>query len=391
MLIFEDIITLDNLETTFLELSYNSKSFNTYSQKLNLEKIYNDLNSGKFTFEKPKNFVQNADNKRKHYYFGGVEQLVSKLIYNYLNEIIEPTYIENLFSNRKGKSHKHAVFNLQKNMQNMPNGVVLRMDIEKYYDTISHEILLVQLQKYLDKKLLELINKLLKVMNKFDKGIVSGSSLSNLFGNLYLSEIDIFVFKNMKQLSYIRFVDDMSVVCKNTMEAASLKDILEGFLAQKLGLKLSSKKTFIRYISEGCVFLGYKIFADKLLALDEYKISVNKDINDILCGKSNLSTVQIKNKIKAIKSKLKNTNETQVFDQISKIDEILKNGGKFMSKMPINKEVESQEIVVKLDKNHEQNMHENIIIQEIKLLNLLNLTPWDAMIKIKQWKDSISS
>jgi hypothetical protein len=423
--VFSKISDLENLETIFLEFAYSNKSKgieDSYSkncsrtkesEELNLENLQNDLLNEKFEFLPLKHFVLKPGKKRQHFHFGVAEQIVSRSIYVVLRELAEPYFIENLFSNRRQKSYKHAVLNLQKSMQNQTNSAVLRLDIEKYYDSIDHTILISQLKKIVDDKTLKLIKNLLQIMNPNGCGIVSGSSLSNLFGNLYLADFDILISRNLNNPTYMRFVDDMAVICKNIEEANKLKKIIEKTLDNKLKLRLSQEKSFIRSATDGCTFLGYNIFPGKLMLLENYTKTANNDLEKIISGNSGLTTKQIKCKIKAIKSKLKNADEPELREKLAKIDEILKNGINELKsfslvsnteidqiKLPsqIQRETTESEIVketcidVAIKKSKFSSKHMSLeIANEIKNLNILDLTPWNALIIIKNWQDRILS
>jgi len=58
---------------------------------------------------------------------------------------------------------------------------------------------------------------------------------------------------------YVRYADDFVVLCNGPKaEALAIKEELGGFLSS-MGLKLSEEKTKITHITEGFVFLGYRV------------------------------------------------------------------------------------------------------------------------------------
>jgi hypothetical protein len=438
LLCYDKITNLDRLETTLLELCYKGSGVTDEEfDKIDLARVQAELGAGTFKFAAPKYLTAGSGSERRKYIsFELIERLVIRLLYTALSEILEPQFIDNLFSHRKNKSYKHAIINLQESMRLNADGIVVRLDVEKYYDSIDHEILLLALEKYVDKKSVDLVRSLLTVFGNDGKGIFSGSSLSNLFGNLYLSSVDHLVTDALQNPTYIRFVDDMAMVCKDMATAQDLRETIELYLDKKLKLKLSARKSFLRGVSDGCKFLGYDIFPEKLFLLKDYIDSTNEKLDKILCGQSGLTDEQIRNKIRSIKGKLKNTCEIALRDKVEEVDKILRAGGSFLRSRTRNiaasaskeavqpssflknkgqlasadeKSYEKQEVLssTNLAQNFKREDHvtqksdnnlpkipqtgrvESQIVAEIQNLNMLNLTPWEAFLCVKRWQESI--
>src|SRR2546427_5248141 len=61
---------------------------------------------------------------------------------------------------------------------------------------------------------------------------------------------------------YVRYADDFVILCNGTkVEAQSMKEELGGFLTN-IGLTLSEEKTKVTHITEGFIFLGYKVIRE---------------------------------------------------------------------------------------------------------------------------------
>ena len=121
----------------------------------------------------------------------------------------------------------------------------LRFDIEKYYPSINHEILLDILRKILKsrqgQKLLK--TEILPFLNKIgiqNKGLPLGNYLSYVLAGIYLLPLDIKLIKLNKP--FLRVQDDYLVFCKNKKEPERiLKEIIEPVL-DKLKLNLNINK-----------------------------------------------------------------------------------------------------------------------------------------------------
>lgn len=74
------------------------------------------------------------------------------------------------------------------------------------------------------------------------------------------------VIKPIKpRVSYVRYADDFVIVLRNLSKerAESIKSKLSEWVSAELGLILSPEKTKITHITDGFIFLGYKIMARK--------------------------------------------------------------------------------------------------------------------------------
>ena len=141
----------------------------------------------------------------------------------------------------------------------------LRFDIEKYYPSINHEILLDILRKILKsrqgQKLLK--TEILPFLNKIgiqNKGLPLGNYLSYVLAGIYLLPLDIKLIKLNKP--FLRVQDDYLVFCKNKKEPERiLKEIIEPEL-NKLELKININKLNSGKFHQNPVeFMGFKYYA----------------------------------------------------------------------------------------------------------------------------------
>ena len=158
---------------------------------------------------------------------------------------------------------------------------VLEGDIEKCFDTISHEWLLQNV--HMDKGILDMWLKAGFVWDgelfSTDEGTPQGGIISPILANLALDGIEKILnehFGDLKRrlgrrrhlaLHFVRYADDFFISCndKEILEK-EVKPLLKEFLGQR-GLKLSEDKTKITHIDEGFDFLGFNIrkYKGKLL------------------------------------------------------------------------------------------------------------------------------
>ena len=153
----------------------------------------------------------------------------------------------------------------------------LRFDIEKYYPSINHEILLDILRKILKsrqgQKLLK--TEILPFLNKIgiqNKGLPLGNYLSYVLAGIYLLPLDIKLIKLNKP--FLRVQDDYLVFCKNKKEPEKiLKEIIEPVL-DKLKLNLNINKLNSGKFHQNPVeFMGFRYYAG-IFTISERKIEL---------------------------------------------------------------------------------------------------------------------
>ena len=93
-----------------------------------------------------------------------------------------------------------------------------------------------------------------------EKGVPVGNLTSQGFANLYLTELDNFVKRDLRARHYIRYMDDF-VILGEYAELAAMLEKIEAFLRDELALELNPK-TAILCVQNGISFVGYRIWPD---------------------------------------------------------------------------------------------------------------------------------
>jgi RNA-directed DNA polymerase len=109
-----------------------------------------------------------------------------------------------------------------------------------------------------------------------EDGTPQGGIVSPLLANIYLNELDQFIYAKWEGLSshekyyrqgtqhtrcfIVRYADDFVALVKGTMkEAERLKADIADFLDRELHLELSAEKTLVTPVDKGIDFLGFHI------------------------------------------------------------------------------------------------------------------------------------
>ena len=86
-----------------------------------------------------------------------VDRLIQQALLQVLQPLIDPTFSEHSYGFRPGRSAHQAVLAAQQHVQ-AGYGIVVDVDLEKFFDRINHDILMDRLAKRIaDKRVLRLI------------------------------------------------------------------------------------------------------------------------------------------------------------------------------------------------------------------------------------------
>lgn len=136
----------------------------------------------------------------------------------------------------------------------------LKCDIKKYFNSIDHEILINLLKKInFSEDEMWFIKKLIKEQpNQMKIGLPLGNQSSQWFALFYLNSIDRFIKEKLRIKNYIRYMDDMILICRDKKYLQFCKREIQQKLKNVLNLELN-QKTQIGKVSNGIDFLGYNI------------------------------------------------------------------------------------------------------------------------------------
>lgn len=223
--------------------------------------------------------------------------IVQKILYNYLNNIVEKEF-EKLpkvsFAYRKGLNAQKAA---QKVFSDINEGYVyaLDADLKGFFDMISHELLFAEVKKIIRNmpEVQQLIyrfihvdkgwtikrrNKTKIIRKKREKGIPQGGIISGMLANIYLHQFDTWIMEtlnNKYDLRYTRYADDFVILSKNADEILCIQKECKDFLSDiDLELHPDPKKTKIIAIvrNQSLDFVGFKI-SKKYIGIKEQNVN----------------------------------------------------------------------------------------------------------------------
>lgn len=176
------------------------------------------------------------------------------------------------------------------------------MDIRKYFESIPHDILKAKLAKIIHDE--RFLNLLYEIIDTTDKGIPLGFYTSQWFANFYLTELDHYITEKLKAKHYIRYMDDMVVFGSNKRELHKIRNLINEFIENNLGLKMKDnwqvcKMYYVNKKGKGVGsdldFMGFRFFRDRTILRKSIMFKMTR-------------------KAKRISKKLQNNHKITVYD-----------------------------------------------------------------------------
>ncbi len=294
------LLTEDYLKSCFGELKKNASpgvdrvSVSEYGENLeeNISDLVNRMKKWQYRPQPVKRVnIKKPDGRNRPLGLPSTEdKVVQQGIKQILEEVFEEEFLDASYGFRPGKSCHGALEALDKSIMTCPVNYVVDVDVENFFDSISHKWMIEALkQKISDRNFLRLISRFLKsgVMEsgKYisqDKGSPQGMILSPILANIYLHYIlDQWFEKKVKPCfkgysAMFRYADDVVFCFQKGEEARKFFEVLKKRLA-RYGLKISESKSkiiqFGRYADENMRkrgkkpdsfdFLGFTHYCDK--------------------------------------------------------------------------------------------------------------------------------
>lgn len=270
---FEEIGSLENLFEAwreFLNGKRNKLDVQEFSLHLadNIFSLHRDLINRAYRHGGYSSF-KISDPKPRNIHKAPVrDRLLHHAVYRVLYPHFDRKFISDSFSCRLEKGTHKALnrfraFGYKVSKNNTKQCWVLKCDVQKFFASVDHQILLKILREHLDTNTLWLCER---VIESFEvapgQGLPLGNLTSQLFANIYLNELDQFIKHGLREKYYLRYADDFAIFSQDKEHLTGILPKISGFLTDNLKLKLHNDKVFIRTIGSGVDFLGWVHFPD---------------------------------------------------------------------------------------------------------------------------------
>ena len=181
-----------------------------------------------------------------------------------LEPIFEPLFHKSSHGFRPERGARSAVAEAKRYVEE-GYGVVVNLDISKFFDRVNWQRLLARLAQYVDdKRVLKLIHRMLRakvVMPDGTKirvveGTPQGGPLSPLLSNVVLNELDWEL--DRRGLRFVRYADDANIYVRSRRAGERVMDSTRRFIEGRLRLKINEEKSTVT-TSDKVHFLGFRL------------------------------------------------------------------------------------------------------------------------------------
>lgn len=190
-----------------------------------------------------------------------VDRFIQQAVLQVLQQQWDPTFSDHSYGFRPGRSAHQAVTKAQQYIAE-GNGVVVDIDLEKFFDRVNHDRLMAALAKRIaDKRMLKLIRTFLNagvmengLVSPVDEGTPQGGPLSPLLSNIVLDELDREL--EQREHRFVRYADDCNIYVRTQRAGERVMENITAFISKKLKLKVNSAKSAVARPGER-KFLGF--------------------------------------------------------------------------------------------------------------------------------------
>lgn len=238
-----------------------------------------------------------------------IDRLIQQAIAQVLNKVFDNDFSEYSYGFRPKRSAQMA---LKQSKIYIEEGysIVVDMDLEKFFDTVNHDILMSMLaNKIEDKRVLKLIRAFLNsgimingIVVRKEDGTPQGGPLSPLLSNILLDKLDVELEERGHR--FVRYADDCNIYVRSQRAGLRVLSSITKYLEKNLKLKVNKSKSAVAEVMKR-KFLGYSFYYSK---------------GDVRFRVHDKSFERLKTKLKEATNRNKSMNFK---DRIKKVNEII--------------------------------------------------------------------
>jgi RNA-directed DNA polymerase len=269
--LYDKICTFENIYNAYTKARRGKRHTDEvlefeYNLEANLHNIQDELINQTYTTGKYRRFKVFEPKEREIAALPFKDRIVQHAIYKILMPIYEARFIHQSYACRENKGTHAGADQAERMMRivqrNHGQVYALKADIAKYFYSVDHKVLKEQLKRHIQcKKTINLLEDIIDSTNS-TAGIPIGNLTSQLFANLYLHDIDMYIKSTLKEKYYTRYMDDFVVIHHDKRHLQEILVKIKEYLTTNLKLTTNAKTQIFEVVStsRSLDFLGYKIW-----------------------------------------------------------------------------------------------------------------------------------
>ena len=193
-----------------------------------------------------------------------IDRLIQQAVAQKLQEVYEPKFSNSSFGYRPNRSAQDAIERIL-GYANEGYDWVIDMDLEKFFDTVNHELLIYIMERDIkDRRILTLVLRMMRApieengkQTPCTLGVPQGGCISPLLANILLNELDQLL--ESRGLRFVRYADDMMIMCHSERSAKRVLESTARFIEKRLKLNVNPEKTKVSQLisPNDLKFLGF--------------------------------------------------------------------------------------------------------------------------------------
>lgn len=262
-----------------------------------MDNLYQELIAWNYQITRPTRRIIQESVARELLVLYFRDRIVQHLVYEIISNTRDKRFIYDSYSNRKGKWTLKAIQRASRFMRACSDNFtkdtyVMKLDIQSFFVSIDRNVLRnflyekidccrVQDKEWFQKLLHQIvfydyigncrdcttekerkilpINKTMLSVPK-NKWLPLWNLTSQIFANIYLDQLDLFIKHELWIKYYIRYADDFIILSTNKSELLKYRNKIKIFLSDKLKLTLHPDKFYLQNIKKGYIFLWVMIY-----------------------------------------------------------------------------------------------------------------------------------
>jgi len=181
----------------------------------------------------------------------------------FLDRIYIPIFTSDTYSGIKGRGIHSANHALEFALRDISGTqYCLKLDVTKFYPNIDHDILKSFLRRKIkDQDFLDLNYEIIES----HPGVPLGSSLSQVYANVYFTPFDYWIKEVMRVRNYFRYCDDIVILSDNKPYLHFILSQIRTYLSKTLKLQVKDNYQVFPVDERGIDVIGYVFFHGYIL------------------------------------------------------------------------------------------------------------------------------